>query len=120
MDRAALEQLSRGELIELVIRLTEMVAAVGGLPERIVALEGRIAELEGEAARPGAPPKTSENSSVPPSVGFKANRPERRGRKRRWGRAGVSRRRQQPDVIVRCRPTTCQGCGEALPEGGQR
>jgi transposase len=120
MDRAALQGLSRDELIELVVRLGELVAAVGGLPERVVALEGRIAELEAEAARPGAPPKTSENSSVPPSVGVKANRPERRGRKRRRGHVGASRRRQQPDVIVRCRPTNCQGCGEPLALGGQR
>ena len=120
MDRAALQAMSRDELIELVVRLSEMVAAVGGLPERIVALEGQIAELEAKAARPEAPPKTSENSSVPPSVGFKSNRPERRGRKRRRGHVGRSRRRQTPDVIVRCRPTTCQACGGPLPEGGQR
>jgi transposase len=120
MDRAALQGLSREELIDLVVRLSEMVAAVGGLPERIVALEGRIAELEAEVAQRAAPPKTSENSSVPPSMGFKANRPERRTRKRRRGHAGISRRRQRPDVIVRCRPSTCAGCGEPLPLAGQR
>src|SRR3954452_9218057 len=122
MDRAALGTLSRDELIELVIRLTEMVAAVGGLPERIVALEGRIAELEAEAARHAAPPKTSENSSVPPSVGFKANRTERRRRRggAKRGHAGAGRRRQRPDVIVRCRPSACEGCGEPLPLAGQR
>lgn len=112
--------MSRDELIELVVRLSEMVAAVGGLPERLAALEGRIAELEAEAARHEAPPKTSENSSVPPSVGFKADRPARRGRQRRRGHAGVSRRRQRPDVIVRCRPSICGGCGGPLPLAGQR
>jgi transposase len=45
---------------------------------------------------------------VPPSVGFKANRAERRARKRRPGHDGISRRRQSPDVIVRCRPSTWQ------------
>jgi transposase len=120
MDRAALEKLSRAELIELVIRMSEMIAVVGRLEERIAELEGRLAEREAEAAARTAPPKTSENSSVPPSVGFKANRPARRGRKRRRGHAGVSRRRQRPDVIVRCRPSTCEGCGEPLPPDGQR
>lgn len=122
MDREALQGLSRDELIELVVRLTEMVAAVGRLQERIVELEGRLAGLEAEVAQQSAPEKTSENSSVPPSVGFKANRAERRRRRggTRRGHVGTSRRRQSPDVIVRCRPSTCQGCGEALPLAGQR
>jgi hypothetical protein len=70
--------------------------------------------------RLGQPPKTPGNSSVPPSVGFKANRAERRARKRRRGHDGISRRRQPPDAIMRCRPTTCAGGGEPLPEYGQR
>lgn len=122
MDRAALERLSRDELIELVVRMTEMIAVVGGLEERIAELEGRLAERDAEAAERAAPPKTSENSSVPPSVGFKANRTERRrrGRGPKRGHPGSSRRRQRPDAIVRCRPTTCSGCGEPLPLDGQR
>src|SRR3954451_12032969 len=119
MDRAALERLSRAELIELVVRITEMVALVGRLEERIAELEGRLAERDAGTDR-AVPPKTSENSSVPPSVGFKADRPERRARKRRRGHDGTSRRRQRPDVVVRCCPTTCQGCGEPLPLSGQR
>src|SRR4051794_30203648 len=119
MDRGALQGLSRDELM---IRLTEVVAVVERLQERIVELEGRLAEREAEAAGRSAPEKTSENSSVPPSVGFKANRAarRRRGRGRKRGHPGRSRRRQRPDVIVRCRPTICEGCGESLPLGGQR
>src|SRR3954464_6745049 len=100
MERDALSELSREQLIELVLTL---------------AAEG--AELKGQQ---GHPPKTPGNSSVPPSVGFKANRAERRSRKRRPGHDGISRRRQQPDVIVRCRPSTCSGWGEPLPLDGQR
>src|SRR4051812_13248852 len=100
MEREALAELSREQLIELVLGLA-----------------ARVAELE---ARLGQPPKTSGNSSVPPSVGFKANRAERRARKRRGSHDGISRRRQAPDVIVRCRPTTCAGCGEPLPLAAQR
>jgi transposase len=79
-----------------------------------------VADAAELKAQIGQPPKTPGNSSVPPSVGFKANRAERRSRKRRPGHDGISRRRQQPDVIVRCRPTICQGCGEPLPLRGQR
>ena len=121
MDRDALQGLSRDELIELVVRLGEMVVAAGQQPERLAELERQLAELQAEVRRLSAPPKTSANSSVPPSVGFKANRAERRRRgKKRRGHPGTSRRRQRPDVIVRCRPSTCSGCGEPLPLAGQR
>src|SRR5438552_1625330 len=121
MDREALQGLSREELIELVVRLGEMVVAAGQQPERIAELERQLSELQAEVQRLSAPEKTSENSSVPPSVGFKANRTERRRRRgTRRGHPGTSRRRQRPDVIVRCRPSTCSGCGEPLPLAGQR
>jgi transposase len=100
MDREVLAELSREQLIELV-----------------VALAAEVAELQ---AQRGQPAKTPGNSSVPPSVGVKPNRAERRARKRRRGHDGISRRRQPPDVIVRCRPGPCRGCGEPLPLGGQR
>ncbi len=100
MERDALAEMTQEQLIELVLSLA-----------------ARVAELE---ARLGQPPKTPGNSSVPPSVGFKAHRAERRAGKRRRGHDGISRRRQQPDVIVRCRPSICQGCGEPLPVAGQR
>jgi transposase len=100
MERDGLAKLSREQLIELVLGLA-----------------AEVAELK---ARLGLPPKTPGNSSVPPSVGFKPNRAERRARKRRPGHDGISRRRQPPDVIVRCRPTTCEGCGGPLLVDGQR
>jgi transposase len=107
MDRAGLDELDREALIAIILRQQETI-------ERLVA---DAAELK---AQIGRPPKTPGNSSVPPSVGFKANRAERRARKRRRGHDGISRRRQTPDLIVRCRPSTCEGCGEPLPLAGQR
>ncbi len=107
MDRAGLDELDREALIAIILRQQETI-------ERLVA---DAAELK---AQIGRPPKTPGNSSVPPSVGFKANRAERRSRKRRPGHDGISRRRQQPDVIVRCRPSQCGGCGAALARAGQR
>jgi hypothetical protein len=74
MDREALAELSREQLIELVLGLA-----------------AEVAELK---AQQGQPPKTTGNSSMPPSVGFKANRAERQARKRRRGHDGISRRRQ--------------------------
>lgn len=85
-------------------------------------LTGRIAELEAELAQLRQPPKTSANSSVPPSQGRKANRAERRGGKRgaRRGHLGSSRRRQTPDQVVKVRPRACGGCGAALSPRDQR
>jgi transposase len=122
MDRAELARLTREDLIELVLRLQELVGALAQQHAGLTGLEARVAELEAELARRREPPKTSNNSSIPPSQGFKANRSERRRKKRgpKRGHVGRSRHRQVPDVIVRCRPERCAGCGAALPESGQR
>jgi transposase len=105
MDRDALLALNKETLVELLLRL-----------------QARVEALEAELAQLRRPPKTPGNSSVPPSQGFKPNRAERRRTKRgaRPGHLGISRRRQAPDVVVRCRPTACRGCGAALSAVGQR
>ena len=102
MDRDELLALDKEALVDLIVRLYE-----------------RVTELE---ARVGRPPKGPGNSSIPPSAGYKPNRAERRRKKRgpKKGHQGLSRRRAAPDVLVRCRPTACRGCGAALAEAGQR
>jgi transposase len=87
--------------------------------EQVVALvrrlEARIAELEAELARRGGP-KTPQNSSTPPSKGWKRNRPPGEGAKRGppFGHPGTSRSRAEPDWVVLCHPTHCTGCGQEL------
>src|SRR5215204_130385 len=102
MDRDELDEMDKEAMIELILRLYE-----------------RVTELE---AKVGRPPKMPSNSSVPPSAGYKPNRAERRRQKRgpKRGHQGLSRRRATPDVVVRCRPTACRGCGAVLAEAGQR
>jgi transposase len=78
MDRSTLEALSREDLIALVLAQAEMIAA----------LTKRVAELE---AKLGLPPKTPDNSSVPPSQGQKANVARAPKRRRRQGREGRHR-----------------------------
>jgi hypothetical protein len=51
MDRAALERLSRDEVIDLVIRLTEMIAVVGEQQEQLAEVKRRVAELEASRSR---------------------------------------------------------------------
>ncbi len=75
----------------------------------------RVAELESKL---GGPPKTPDNSSMPPSKGQKANTPPgkaRDGNKRRkgHGRGGRGLHRE-PDQRVAARVTTCPHCAAAL------
>jgi transposase len=115
-----LDQLDREELVELILHqqreLDEREAELAEQREAIARRDARVRELEDEVARLSAPPKTPENSSVPPSRGQKADLTEhRRGAKRgpKRGHVGVSRARREPDVVLHCRPIACGGWGGA-------
>ena len=85
MTPEALDSLSKKELIGLVLAMAEQIAA----------LQTRVAELE---AKLGEPPKTPDNSSLPPSQGQKANRPGGKTQQRRKSRKGTTRRlAENPD-----------------------
>jgi len=126
MERDELGGLSREELLALLAQQAEVIGRQQAeLAKREAAIEWRdekIRELEEELSQFRRPVKTPDNSSVPPSRGQKANRAERRGRKPgpKRGHVGVSRVRSEPDVVVECRPSACEGCGEPLPETGGR
>src|ERR671923_909131 len=96
-------------------------AQVQLLTAQVTTLQGRVAELE---ARLGAPPKTADNSSLPPSRGQKPNRggkPARTGpRQGSLGRQGGGRLlAAAPDETVTARPTRCAHCQGALSEADQ-
>src|SRR5271169_2968897 len=79
----------------------ELMARVLAQTAQIEELTRRIAELE---AKLGGPPKTPDNSSVPPSQGRKPSRAERRAANKRKGRPGVFRAlASDPDRRERCR-----------------
>src|SRR5438067_7175595 len=98
-----------------------LVALIRRLEEQLAAATARIAELEAELARRGGPPKTPQNSSTPPSKGFKRERPPGEGAKRGppFGHRGTSRPRAAPDWIVLCQPRPCAGCGADLATAPQ-
>jgi transposase len=125
MDGGELDRLSRAELLDLLAQQAEVIGRQeAALADREAAIERRdekIRALEEELAQFRQPVKTPENSSVPPSRGQKANQVQGRrklGPKR--GHVGVSRVRSDPDVVVECRPRTCAGCGQGLPQTGGR
>src|SRR3954464_7379547 len=118
--------MSDDELVGLSPR--ERIAVVRQLEARLPAVESelagahaRIAELKADLGRRGGPPKTPQNSSTPPSQGWKRNRPPPEGTKRGppFGHPGTSRERSPPDGVVLCQPTQCVGCGADLAAAPQ-
>ncbi len=94
----------------------EKDALIRALWAQVQALTARVAELE---AKLGAPPKTPDNSSVPPSQGKKPNREDqskRQGpRQGSLGRKGGGRALvAHPDETVIARPLCCAHCQAAL------
>src|SRR5712672_3082295 len=102
-----LVKLSKEELIALALAQTAQIEE----------LTRRIADLE---AKRGGPPKTPDNSSLPPSQGRKPNRAERRAAKKRKGRPGAFRAlAANPDRIVASVAERCPHCDHALPPADQ-
>lgn len=66
MNRDALSQLPRDDLIALILSQADVIARQAA---QIEVLTKRVEELE---AKLGKPPKTPDNSSVPPSQGTEA------------------------------------------------
>src|SRR5271169_4770152 len=114
MYRDVLANLSPEQLIELVLAQTAQIEAQSA---RIEELTQRVAELE---AKLGQPPKTPDNSSLPPSQARKPSRAERRAAKKRKGRPGVSRAlAPSPDRIVESVAERCPHCNHALAAADQ-
>src|SRR3954447_1123195 len=105
-------------LVALIRRREEQLAVVTA---QVAAAQARIGELEAELARRGGPPKTPQNSSTPPSKGWRRERPAGEGAKRGppFGHLGTSRRRVDPAEVVLCQPTHCAGCGADLAAAPQ-
>src|SRR4051812_19273186 len=119
MDRLPdLSSLSHDEKDALIHALWAQVQA---LTAQVATLTARVAELE---ARLGVPPKTPDNSSLPPSQGKKPNRDDKPAptgpRQGSLGRKGGGRLlAEMPDETVTARPTRCAHCQAALAEADQ-
>ncbi len=106
MDRDALLALSKDDLIALILAQAAQISA----------LTARVADLEAKLA---APPKTPDNSSLPPSKGQKANCPDRLKMERR-DRPGVTRAlAEDPDRVVEATLAACPHCAHPLAAADQ-
>jgi transposase len=115
------EELAGLSVRDLVALVRQLEARLRAVEAELAGAQARNAELEAELARRGGPPKTPQNSSTPPSKGFKRERPAAEGAKRGppFGHPGTSRQRAAPDWIVLCQPTHCAACGEDLAAASQ-
>jgi transposase len=97
--------------------LHQLLARIDDLLAENKNLLARVAELE---AKLGQPPKTPDNSSLPPSRGQKANaEPPPAGKSPRKGHPGVARAlAESPDATRRFYAERCT-CGAVLGETGQ-
>jgi transposase len=102
---------------ELIVLVLAQAAQIEAQSARIEELTRRVAELE---AMLGGPPKTPDNSSVPPSQARKPNRAERRAANKRKGRPGVFRAlAPNPDRIIESVVERCPHCEHTLTPADQ-
>jgi transposase len=99
----------------------EKDALIRALWAQVQSLAARVAELE---AKVNEPPKTPDNSSVPPSKGQKPNAPDKPRREgQRQGSAGRKGGGRalcaNPDETVTARAARCQHCRSDLADGDQ-
>jgi transposase len=96
--------------------VASLLARIDQLLAQIAALNTRIAVLEGKL---GKPPKTPDNSSLPPSRGQKANAEPPAPKPPRKGHPGVARTlAENPDATRRFYAERCR-CGAVLDATGQ-
>ena len=114
MNADALTKLSKDDLIALVVAQADVIA------KQTAHIETLTKRVEGLEAKLGKPPKTPDNSSVPPSQGQKPNRAERREAKTRKGHPGTFRQLAlHPDRIVEVLAEICPHCAHGLEASDQ-
>jgi transposase len=104
-------------VLQILAQNASLLSRIDELLAQNAALLARVAELE---AKLGQPPKTPDNSSLPPSRGQKANaEPLAAGKPSRKGYPGVARAlAESPDATRRFYAERCR-CGAVLGEAGQ-
>jgi len=104
--------LSHAEKDALILSLLPLLGQLEAALARITELEKRLTAFE-------RPPKTPDNSSLPPSKGQKSDRPTG-GKPPRKSRSGFGRALEpNPDRVVDATLDTCPHCAAAFPVAQQ-
>ncbi len=111
-DLSKLDEAGKDALILSLIDLANRLMA------QVAALEGEVAGLK---AKLGLPPKTPENSSLPPSRGSKPSDPGIGGKGAKGKRHGGAARAlsDHPTAVRQERVASCPSCGAGLEAGAQ-
>lgn len=115
MDKSELERLTREDLIELLLKQYEQIqtlqASVQHLQHEQEVLSKKLEQLQ-------KPPTNSKNSSQPPSLDRKGNRPGDKARKRHGPTKGHEKHErlfvEHPDHIVELKAQHCDHCQASL------
>ncbi len=108
-----LGKLTTAEKDALILSLLPLVGQLQAALARIAELEARLALLE-------KPPKTPDNSSLPPSKGQKTSQPPDDSKPLRKSRPGFGRALEpNPDRVVDRHLDACPHCEAAWPAGPQ-
>jgi transposase len=120
MNREALRRLDKEALIDLVLAQAETIAALTKQVEVLTAtnaaLTARVAALE---ARLGLPPKTPDNSSLPPSKGQKPSAPAAPKPKAKPHPGAHRTLHPHPTSRREFRAERCHGCGADVSQTAQ-
>ncbi len=99
------------------LRVTPFTAErIDELLAQVKALNARSAELQ---AKLSGPPKTPDNSSLPPSRGQKADAEQPAVKPQRNGRPGIARKLAEKPDMTRRFYAERRACGAVLGEAGQ-
>src|SRR3954449_5656612 len=111
MDCAALNELTKGELIELLLAQEARHAAeMAGLRERLAELERRLGLNSGNSGKP----LSSDGLKKPPRVSS-LREPSGKTTGGQTGHPGKTlRRTETPDATINHYPAACAACGERL------
>src|SRR5258708_29173838 len=111
MNESDLNQLSHTELVQLVLKQTEQLAALATM---VAALKVDMDALRLKLEKGQKPPTNSSNSSQPPSRDQKSNRAAERGQPRQGPPAGHEKSERkfvaQADRVVILKPERCPKC----------
>ncbi len=115
MDKSALDQLTREDLIELLLKQFAQIEAQGASLQQ---LQRENEVLRKKLEQMQKPPTNSRNSSQPSSLDRKGNRPGDKARKRHGPAKGHEKHERQfvehPDHIVELKAQRCEHCQASL------
>src|SRR5512138_530772 len=115
MGKSELDQLTRDDLIELLLKQYEQIQALQASHQQLQreneVLRKKLEQLQ-------KPPTNSKNSSQPPSLDRKGNRPGDKARKRHGPAKGHEKHERQfvdhPDHMVELKAQRCDHCQGSL------